>query len=43
MKYVYGIFGFTFKLYLATRPAKFMGDPVLWDQAEAVWEGVGPD
>jgi threonyl-tRNA synthetase len=29
-------FGFTdFKLYLATRPAKFVGDPALWDEAEA--------
>ena len=46
---MYGIFGFTFKLYLSTRPEKFMGDPKLWDQAEAVrgwwgsrWE-VGED
>jgi threonyl-tRNA synthetase len=29
-------FGFTeFKLYFATRPAKFVGDPELWDEAEA--------
>ncbi len=29
-------FGFTdFKLYLATRPAKFVGDPEVWDEAEA--------
>ena len=28
-------FGFTeFKLYLATRPAKFVGTPELWDEAE---------
>lgn len=31
---VYGILGFTYKLYLSTRPEKFMGDPKLWDQAE---------
>lgn len=35
-QHVYGIFGFTFKLYLSTRPEKFMGDPALWDQAEKV-------
>ncbi|XP_064390346.1 threonine--tRNA ligase 1, cytoplasmic-like [Halichondria panicea] len=34
LQYVYGVFGFSFKLYLSTRPAKFMGDPALWDQAE---------
>jgi len=33
---VYGIFGFSFKLYLSTRPEKFMGDPALWDKAEKV-------
>jgi threonyl-tRNA synthetase len=28
-------FGFTdFKLYLATRPEKFVGDPEIWDEAE---------
>ena len=36
LKCVYGVFGFTFKLFLSTRPAKFMGDPALWDQAEKV-------
>lgn len=36
LKSVYGVFGFTFKLYLSTRPAKFMGDPALWDMAEKV-------
>lgn len=35
-QYVYGVFGFSFKLYLSTRPAKFMGDSALWDQAEKV-------
>lgn len=33
---VYGVFGFSFKLYLSTRPEKFMGDPALWNQAEKV-------
>ena len=33
---VYGIFGFSFKLYLSTRPEMFMGDPALWDKAEKV-------
>lgn len=29
-------FGFEdFKLYLATRPKKFVGDPAIWDEAEA--------
>jgi threonyl-tRNA synthetase len=30
-------FGFTeFELYLSTRPAKFVGDPQQWDEAEAI-------
>ena len=34
-------FGFTeFKPYLATRPAKFVGDPEMWDEAEAALEAV---
>jgi len=33
--YVLRTFGFTdFKLYLATRPAKFVGDPAMWEVAE---------
>ena len=36
LKSVYGVFGFSFKLKLSTRPEKFMGDPALWDKAEAV-------
>ena len=36
LQHVYGVFGFTFKLYLSTRPEKFMGDPALWDRAEKV-------
>lgn len=34
--YILRTFGFTeFKLYFATRPEKFVGDPALWDEAEA--------
>ena len=33
---VYGVFGFSFKLYLSTRPEKYMGDLSLWDMAEKV-------
>jgi threonyl-tRNA synthetase len=34
-------FGFSdFKLYLATRPAKFVGDPAIWDEAEAALYAV---
>ena len=40
------LFGFTdFRFFLATRPDSFMGDPALWEQAEAsirrVLEGTG--
>lgn len=35
MRYVYTIFGMTYKLELSTRPAKALGDPALWMQAEA--------
>ncbi|KAF9766923.1 threonyl-tRNA synthetase [Fusarium sp. DS 682] len=31
---VYGIFGFTFKLKLSTRPEKYVGDIATWDSAE---------
>ncbi|XP_022620518.1 threonine--tRNA ligase, cytoplasmic [Seriola dumerili] len=34
LRTVYGVFGFTFKLNLSTRPEKFLGDPEVWDQAE---------
>jgi len=33
---VYGIFGFTFKLELSTRPEKFLGEIETWDAAEKV-------
>jgi len=35
LKYVYGIFGFTFELDLSTRPEKYMGELSLWNKAEA--------
>jgi len=38
MKYVYGIFGMTYKLELSTRPKKALGEKELWDQAEASLE-----
>jgi threonyl-tRNA synthetase len=31
---IYGLFGFTFKLKLSTRPEKYMGDLELWNRAE---------
>lgn len=31
---VYGLFGFSFKLKLSTRPEKFIGDIAIWDMAE---------
>ena len=41
LDHVYKVFGFTFKLYLSTRPEKFIGDPKMWEKAEAVSEGEG--
>jgi threonyl-tRNA synthetase len=38
MKYVYNIFGMTYKLELSTRPKKALGERELWDQAEASLE-----
>jgi len=35
IRYTYAIFGFDFNLELSTRPDDFMGDPALWDKAEA--------
>jgi threonyl-tRNA synthetase len=35
MKFVYDVFGMTYKLELSTRPAKALGDVELWDRAEA--------
>ena len=34
MRFVYGIFGMTYKLELSTRPAKALGEMALWDLAE---------
>lgn len=36
LKFVYNKFGFSFKLYLSTRPEKYMGKLELWDSAEKV-------
>ena len=33
---VYKVFGFTFKLFLSTRPEKYMGELSLWNAAEKV-------
>ena len=36
LRYVYDIFGFTFKLNLSTRPDKYLGDIEMWNTAEKV-------
>ncbi|MCB9506174.1 MAG: threonine--tRNA ligase [Myxococcales bacterium] len=33
--HVYGLFDLTYQVKLSTRPADFMGEPALWDRAEA--------
>jgi len=35
MRFVYTVFGMTYKLELSTRPKKALGDMALWDKAEA--------
>lgn len=35
METVYGLFGFTYEVKLATKPSNAIGDSKLWDQAEA--------
>jgi len=35
MKFVYDVFGMTYKLELSTRPAKALGEKELWDKAES--------
>jgi len=35
LQFVYGTFGFTFKLELSTRPAKALGEVEVWNRAEA--------
>ncbi|AVK85232.1 threonine--tRNA ligase [Lysinibacillus sp. B2A1] len=37
---VYQVFGFQYDIELSTRPADYMGDLELWDQAEAALENV---
>nr|XP_023675450.1 threonine--tRNA ligase, cytoplasmic-like [Paramormyrops kingsleyae] len=34
LRSVYDVFGFSFQLFLSTRPEKFLGDIAIWDQAE---------
>lgn len=36
LDFVYKRFGFTFKLFLSTRPEKFLGDVEVWTHAEKV-------
>uniref|UniRef100_A0A6Q2XCS5 threonine--tRNA ligase n=1 Tax=Esox lucius TaxID=8010 RepID=A0A6Q2XCS5_ESOLU len=36
LRCVYDIFGFSFQLYLSTRPEKYLGDIAVWNQAEKV-------
>ena len=38
LQHVYGVFGFTFKLALSTRPEKFLGEIETWNKAEAQLE-----
>ncbi|XP_075699480.1 threonine--tRNA ligase, mitochondrial [Rhinoderma darwinii] len=34
LRAVYTVFGFTFKLFLSTRPERYMGEPHVWQEAE---------
>ncbi|XP_021175223.2 threonine--tRNA ligase 1, cytoplasmic isoform X2 [Fundulus heteroclitus] len=34
LRCVYDVFGFSFQLYLSTRPEKYLGDIAVWNQAE---------
>lgn len=38
--HIYNVFGFEYKVELSTRPADYMGEESLWDQAEAALEQV---
>lgn len=40
LKYVYGVFGFEFKMELSTRPEKYVGELKTWDAAEAKLESA---
>lgn len=36
LRTVYGVFGFSFKLNLSTRPEQYLGEAAVWEQAEKV-------
>jgi threonyl-tRNA synthetase len=38
MDYIYGIFNFKYSLGLSTRPNNYLGESVLWDNAEKMIE-----
>lgn len=40
LKFVYGVFGFTFELALSTRPEKYLGEVEQWDAAEKALEAA---
>ncbi|CAR21241.1 threonine--tRNA ligase THS1 [Lachancea thermotolerans CBS 6340] len=40
LQYVYGVFGFEFKMELSTRPEKFVGEIETWNNAEAKLESA---
>lgn len=40
LDYVYSVFGFSYDLYLSTRPADRLGEESLWDQAESALENA---
>lgn len=40
LKHIYGVFGFTFELQLATRPEKYLGEIAMWNEAEKVCFGL---
>ncbi|KAH3684049.1 hypothetical protein WICPIJ_004987 [Wickerhamomyces pijperi] len=40
LRYVYGCFGFEFKMELSTRPEKFVGEIETWNKAEAKLESA---
>ena len=40
LKYVYGVFGFEFKMELSTRPEKYVGEIETWNGAEAKLESA---
>jgi threonyl-tRNA synthetase len=40
VRYVYGVFGYSYKFELSTRPEKFIGSLENWNKAEATLEKV---